>query len=147
MLNIYVCLRVSCIVHTSQHSIPAWKYVALRDVETSVNDNHNVTSCIQQPPLQHKVQHTSLSVLAATRNPVQIPLPSFITLNKSDTWSQMRSFSRANSLASGEAALASHMSISHSELPILQWKEPLCGTLQSSRGAAFAHITTFVRWE
>lgn len=45
-------------------------YFALRDAETSVNNNHIVTSSIQQPPLQHKVQHTSLSILTITKNPI-----------------------------------------------------------------------------
>ena len=43
--------------------------VALRDVETSVKNNHSVTSSIKQPPIQGKVQHTSPSILVVTKKP------------------------------------------------------------------------------
>ena len=48
-------------------------YVSLKDAKTSVKNKHNVTSFVQQPPIQCKVQHTSPFALAATKKPRLVP--------------------------------------------------------------------------
>ena len=91
---------------------PCWRVidVVLRDTEARHNAN-STTNIIQQPHVRRKVQHAGLTVLAATKNYVQFPLPSLAAPKRSVNGSRMQLFGPTNSLASSETAPASYISI------------------------------------
>lgn len=119
--------------------------VALRDAETSVKNHHSVTIYIQLLPVQRKIQHTSPSILAVTKNRVQFPLPSSIVPKLLDTRPRMQLFSQTNSLAGSKTAPVSRMSILCTEHHALASVIPHCEPDATVRNTTFACATACVR--
>ena len=118
--------------------------MALRDTETSVQTSKNTTSSIQQFPIQHKSAAHQSAFLATTKNTIQFSVFPFTAPKLSDTRPRIRPFSQTNSLAGGETAPMSRMSILQLEHHTLASVTPHCKPNANMRDTLFAHAIALV---